>query len=140
MGFRLSDLNLTLAYYKGQFGSWNGVLYDYVLRTNDDLEVLIFAHMYIDKVRLLANFHPNRQRHWSSFQNQRFEMEYIGLNIKPRVNCTALYCHILFQLYSVWWILLACQCRGQRITSQKCFDDGGIEFRTVRTSSPVCNH
>ena len=32
--FRLPDLNLTFAYSKGQFDSWNGALYDDVLRTN----------------------------------------------------------------------------------------------------------
>ena len=32
--FRLPDLNFTLEYFIGELGSWNGVLCDYVLRTN----------------------------------------------------------------------------------------------------------
>ena len=82
--FRLSDLNLTLAYPKGQLGSWKGVfLYcrptiPHCEQTAGSESSNYCTHMHVDNVRSPASFRPNRQRPWPSFSRSMFQMQYIG--------------------------------------------------------------
>ena len=41
-----------------------------------DLDAPIFAHIHVDKVRLPANFHPNRRHTWPSFSGSNIRNEY----------------------------------------------------------------
>ena len=56
------------------------------------------------------------------------------------VNYNALYDHSLLQPYSAEPTLLAYQYRGPRIKSQMYSGERGIEPRTLRSNSRVCNH
>ena len=60
--FRLPELNFTLDFFIDELGSWNGVLCDYVLKTNGWTWMFHFfcAHMHVDNLRSSAYFHPIR--------------------------------------------------------------------------------
>ena len=82
MGFRLPDLNLTLAYSKGQLGSWNGAAkyctIMYCEQTAGPRSANFCTHMHVDKVHSSANFYFYRRSPWSSFFKIRDSNEYIG--------------------------------------------------------------
>ena len=80
----------------------------YCEQTAEPTSINFCAHMHADTVHLHTNFHPNRQRPWPSFSNQRFKFwsSYVIIlqtvtdrtNIvianKHEATCGLLICHI----------------------------------------------